>query len=122
MSGTLYFDRHSVEEEIAKVKRAAAHSPIYGEDKGPGLLLVGDHGVYLMGNHADRDPKAEKPVYAMGANPNTDADFYYVKSRIFGGDDGADHLPVDWIEQWLERNAGKSNLALKLTPTKMELL
>jgi hypothetical protein len=39
---------------------------LYGAETGPGLWVVGDHGVYLMSNAA---AKASAIVYANGCDP-----------------------------------------------------
>ena len=54
------------------------------------LMLVGDHGVYMMS--FDQEVGKRTIVYAVGCNPNTDEDFYDNKERLFGGDDGADQI------------------------------
>ena len=74
--GTLKFKTSEIVKLLANLKK---------EDK---LMLVGDHGVYLMS--FAQEPDKRQIVYAEGCNPKTDDDFYENKRHIFGGDDGAD--------------------------------
>lgn len=51
----------------------------------PALILVGDHGVYLITNaKADGSPSSRGTVaYAKGCNPGLDDDFYENKCNLF---------------------------------------
>lgn len=88
----------------------------------PGLVLVGDDGVYLMSNGLPPLPRRDgKPgnrvVYAHGMNPETDDDWYDTKVAVFGGDDGADLLPYcDSFKAFAAQNPGASWLVLDITP------
>lgn len=66
------------------------------------LQIVGDHGVYLMGNvYTPKDAATEdKPVlaYANGCDPNVDEKFYENKERLTGGSDVVIKVPMEWYE------------------------
>jgi hypothetical protein len=87
---------------------AKDHRPAYGQPKVPGLMLVGDQGVYLMSTGLPRLPRAgsEKGsfvVYADGINPDVDEfDSWWERKRAtFGGDDGADVIPLESFQRAL---------------------
>ena len=75
-------------------------NPITKDVKEPELLIVKDHGTYIMSasdkslylNPKDKEDKSQKVVYAKGHNPNTDEDYYV------GGDDYGVGIPVDWAK------------------------
>jgi hypothetical protein len=79
----------------------------------PALLLVGDHGVYLMSNgkpglpHPDKPEPANFVIYADGCNPDVD-DFdswWNFKRATFGADDGAETLTIiDELAKLINRN------------------
>ena len=67
-----------------------------------GLFLVGDHGIYLMANIPIKDVKSSgisHVCYAREADPNTmDSEtLYNAKTAIFGGDDGVEFLPAEFV-------------------------
>lgn len=106
VSNRLAFDYDDVMALIEHARGCSAWSAGYeGEASGPGLLLVGDNGVYLMSNGQPglmrRDGKGHKVVYAVGLDPEKDADEWWERKRAtFGGDDGVEHLPwADAIEE-----------------------
>lgn len=105
MSGRLTFDLAAVAAELEAVKAAPVHLPLYGERTGPGLWLVGDQGVYLMGNHAREAPpegKSHPVVYAKECDPRGDFDSWWnMKRATFGGDDGVEFISVAQAEEWL---------------------
>lgn len=81
-----------------------------GPATGPGLWLVGDHGIYLMSNgkpHLPR-PGAESPdssliVYAEECNPDKDPDGWWdAKQSYYGGDDGVDTIDLADIDSLLQ--------------------
>lgn len=104
--GTLHFSTALLRAEIEAVKRATAHRTLYEEETGPGLWLVGDQGVYLMGNH-ERPPlpkgQSYAVVYAVECDPETCAfdDWWAVKNATFGGDDGVEFLDLKGVENWI---------------------
>src|SRR5579884_3589596 len=82
------------------------------------VMLVGDHGVYLMS--FDQKPEERKIVYAVGCNPNTDEDFYDNKEAEFGGDDGGDVVgTVSNLKRIVD--ACKSELHIRLTSTQIKI-
>lgn len=87
----------------------------------PSLTLVGDQGVYLMTNASLPGTPSSRGtvVYAQGCNPELDDDFYENKRDLFGCDDGADTVPVEWFELALDK--GKRVFTIKLTSNSMGL-
>jgi len=75
--GTLKFDKNEVITLVSALKKDSK------------VMLVGDHGVYLM---SFTQPVPRVIVYAQGCNPHIDEDFYDTKHDVFGGDDGADEI------------------------------
>ena len=87
----------------------------YYECNVPGLLLVGDHGVYLMSNGSPGLPHPTKStperfrhftVYALGMDPEHDPDWWETRSHTYGGDDGCDFLPLDSVLEDLIKQKG----------------
>ncbi|MBW3762683.1 DUF3085 domain-containing protein [Aeromonas veronii] len=74
----------------------------------PALVLVGDHGLYLITNAKVEGSPASRGtvVYAAGCNPMLDDDFYENKCELFGDDDGSVTLPMAWAE-WAIQNKMK---------------
>lgn len=97
----LTFDGASVKELYEHAKSCAHYRKVYGEDKGPGLFLVHDQGVYLMSGgiphleHPDC-PENHKVAYAKGCNPEKDRGWWEEAKSLVGGDDFAEHIPIDW--------------------------
>lgn len=91
----------------------------------PGLMLVGDQGVYFMSNAKDDRPVGVKRdvAYALEINPTKVAfdDWWDAKNHSFGGDDGVEFVTIETIEAWLAGQSGK-HLRLELTPTSMRFL
>jgi hypothetical protein len=121
--GILTFSRALVAAELAKVLAAPKHRSLYDEVTGPGLWIVGDQGVYLMGNHEGRDPEAEKVVYAKECDPSEGGhDWYDRKVALFGGDDGVDFLGAETIQRWLDAHPDATLIRIRLFPNSMEFL
>ncbi|GLK53518.1 MULTISPECIES: DUF3085 domain-containing protein [Alphaproteobacteria] len=101
MTGTLIWSGETLDAlraEVSAVNAAKEHKPFWGEEVGPGLMLVADQGVYLMGWQVRPDTPAGQraPVaFANGCHPDGDPDWYDTKVRIIGGDDTAEFLPID---------------------------
>lgn len=81
--------------------KADAYKKTCAGKTGPGFLLVGDNGVYLMSTGLPMLPNplknsAHQVVYAKGCNPDEDPFdcWWNLKRRTFGGDDGVDFLPM----------------------------
>lgn len=87
----------------------------------PALILVGDHGVYLITNaKADGSPSSRGTVaYAKGCNPGLDDDFYENKCNLFGGGDCSVRIPSDWA-RWAIQN--QKAFRIKLTTNSVELM
>lgn len=57
------------------------------------LLLVKDHGVYIMSVKGKRDEHGQRLLsFAQGCNPRNDDNWYDYAREIMGGDDCCDHL------------------------------
>lgn len=103
----LHFPWNEIEKLIEEVTTATTGQPLYGEDTGKGLWLVGDHGVYLMPNTTDgiHHAKLGKDdrrlvVYARECNPDKMEfdDWWDNKRQSFGGDDGVEFLDLKEIQ------------------------
>lgn len=96
-----------------------------------GLLLVGDHGVYLMSQEsiekvkaaavsdpafadAVKDIPTHHAAFAQEANPDTmtPQECHAAKSAIFGGDDGVEFLPAESFDLPLQGDT----LMIDITP------
>ena len=88
----------------------------------PALILVGDQGVYLVGNLKDGIAPAKSGLiaYALGGNPDTDPDYYEFKGRTFGYDDGTVTVPIDWAKRAIE--SGKPHMTIKLLKNSISLV
>jgi hypothetical protein len=125
----LTFNREGVERLLSHAKAAPEHSPTYGQEPPikPGLILVGDQGVYLMSNGLPMlkvdNSESNFVVYADQINPDTmPFDVWWaVKESAFGGDDGADPIDADTIELNLAAMPGLP-LTIVLTPAEIKLM
>lgn len=89
------------------------------------FMLVGDDGLYLMGNHkSPNEPVNGKVkntvVYAKGCNPQTDDNWYDKKGATFGYDDGSATIPLSWFE--LAKNKGKKEFSIKISKSSVSLV
>lgn len=125
----LTFNRAGVERLLAHAKAASEHRSTFEQRPpiGPGLILVGDQGVYLMSNglpmlKAD-DGENNFVVYADQINPETMQfdDWYEAKRAAFGGDDGAEPIPAASIEHSLVSGPGHP-LGMELTPQNIGIM
>lgn len=66
-----------------------------------GLLLVGDHGMYLLSNGSNDDETTRHVEYAHEGNPDTNPDWYDTKLDTTGGDDSVDFLDAQLVRKWL---------------------
>lgn len=117
------FKAAEVRRLVDHCKAAPEHSEYYGIKVGPSIYLVGDHGVYLMSNGMPRDlldpaTAGEKNaksfvVYADGINPEVDKGWYDAKRDLFGGDDGAEPIPLALFEYALK--TAKIHIWVELT-------
>ncbi|WP_174021915.1 DUF3085 domain-containing protein (plasmid) [Agrobacterium fabrum] len=90
-----------------------------GRDEQPGVWLVGDHGVYLNG----KLPDGEKPLvaYALECDPRTNDDWFEVKRKTFGGDDGVEFIDADLLEAMIAATSNARHLGITFQPDSMEL-
>ncbi|MBX9865009.1 MAG: DUF3085 domain-containing protein [Hyphomicrobium sp.] len=93
----LHFPWPEVLKALEEIRTANTTRPFYGKDLGPGLLIVGDHGIYLMPNTTDgiHHQAGEKIiVYARECDPRTMPfdDWWRTKNNTWGGDDGCEFL------------------------------
>lgn len=90
----------------------------------PGLILVGDQGVYLMSNGLPGLPVSERGdnvAYANEVNPVTMEfnDWWNAKRASFGGDDGAEFMPAEAIRAVLPPDG---DLVMDVTPNAITLI
>jgi hypothetical protein len=106
----LYFDKEKVAAVIEAAENGTGHQvPYTGEpwgcpdDNSPGIMIVGDQGVYIIGNEdAEEAPiKSGLIAYAKGCNPRVDSDWWENKRASFGGDDGAEFLLLEEAKRLL---------------------
>lgn len=90
-------------------------------NKQPGLWLVGDQGVYILSNGKLADGIKPLVVYAEGCDPNKDDDWFEVKRRTFGGDDGVDFIDAESLEALIAASPGCTHLQIAFLPDAMQL-
>lgn len=118
----------SDDEAIGRLGEAAAKQALANASGEPGLFLVGDRGVYLMSAGqpilSDGSPHGSVVAYADGIDPDVDDDWYEAKRRTFGGDDGADKLPLSFFEAWIKAGSRSPQdwLTIRLTADAIELV
>lgn len=126
----LSFPLTSVREVIARGRAdaeayGAFRNPYYGlrpgKDEQPGLWLVGDQGVYLLSN--GKLPEGAKPlvVYAEECDPRTNDDWFAVKRRTFGGDDGVDFIDAGQVEAMMAGAPEATHLRIAFLQDSMQL-
>lgn len=88
----------------------------------PQILLVKDHGVYLITNASlDGTPVSrDTVVYARGMNPSVDDEWYDEAEEALGGDDSSVSIPVAWFELALKKKFNA--FSIKVSPTKITLV
>lgn len=117
----LSFNTAAVRRELDLVRAAARHARPYCAHPGePALWLVGDQGVYLMGNDVGRVPAERPVVYALECPPDDD----HAKRTVFGGDDGVEELPLRDVEEWVlaAELHGRPTVLLDLSGDQLGLL
>ena len=106
----LYFKKEQIAKIIAATEKGAGHQvPYTGEpwgrpkDDSPGIMVVGDQGVYIIGNEdSDVAPlKSGLIAYAVGCNPHVDEDWWEMKQMTYGADDGAEFLELEVAKRLL---------------------
>lgn len=117
------FKKEEVERLINHSKAAPEQMKYWGEEiTEPSLLFVGDRGVYLMSNGTPRDiveGESSFCAFADGIDPRVNKDWYDAKRDLFGGDDGADVIPVSMFDKPLVAN--KSYVWVELTETQIKV-
>ena len=93
----LHFPWAGVAAVIEEAKTAPAYLPLFDDDTGRGLWLVGDQGVYLMSNAAIDNTKV---VYANECDPIKlpFTAWWEAKRATFGTDDGIEFIGIEDIE------------------------
>ncbi|MBX5173523.1 DUF3085 domain-containing protein [Rhizobium sp. NZLR1b] len=126
----LSFPLASVREVIARGRTDAKanggfRNPYYGLRPGkgeqPGLWLVGDHGVYLMSNGILPDRARPLVAYAEECNPNSNDDWFDVKRRTYGGDDGVDFIDAKQLETMMAAAPEATHLRIAFHQDSMQL-
>ena len=126
----LSFPIESVRAVIARGRAEAQanggfRNPHYGlhpgRDEQAGVWLVGDHGVYLCSN--GKLPDGEKPfvAYALECDPRTNDDWFEVKRKTFGGDDGVEFIDADQLEAMIAATPNARYLGITFDDDSMEL-
>ena len=118
-----------LEEEIAEhgIALSARSGDVDQALIGPGLILVGDQGVYLMANVANETViKAGVPhvAYAAEVNPETlpfDS-WWEAKRASFGPDDGTVFLSEEMVAGALSRVPAGGAFHLDVTPEQIGVL
>jgi hypothetical protein len=125
----LHFDRAVIETLLKHTQDAEKHRLLYDDpatDK-PGLWLVGDEGVYVMGNGLPpllKDDGKALVCYADEVNPQK-MDFstwWAAKAKSFGGDDGCDFFAAADIAAALTTYRPGESLILHVTPKDIAIL
>ena len=126
----LTFPLASVREVIARGRADAQanggfRNPYYGlmpgKDEQPGLWLVGDQGVYLLSNGKLAGSQNPFVGYAEECNPATNDDWFEVKRRTFGGDDGVDFLDAGQLEAMMAASPDATHLRIVFEADSMQL-
>lgn len=130
----LHFPWDEIQKLVEEVNTASTAQPLYGDDTGKGLWLVGDQGVYLMPNTTDGihhknlgKDDTRLVVYARECNPNKLGfdDWWDVKRSTFGGDDGVEFLNLQEILDIAARGATEGrtpdSVAIEFTPSQFSL-
>jgi len=94
---------------------------------GPGLILVGDQGVYLMANLLNEQVKAvgiPHVAYAAEVNPETllFEIWWEAKRDSFGADDGTVFLSEEFIGPALSRVPAEGAFLLDVSPDQIAIL
>jgi len=94
---------------------------------GPGLILVGDEGVYLMANVPNEAVLAAgvpHVAYAAEVNPQTLPfdDWWEAKRASFGPDDGTVFLSEEMVSGALSRVPSGGSFLLDVTPAQIGVL
>jgi hypothetical protein len=118
-----------LEGEIAKhgIALSATADDIDPDLIGPGLILVGDQGVYFTANipiDQVRAAKVPHVAYAAEVNPQTlpFEEWWEAKRDSFGPDDGTAYLSEEFIGPSLARTALGGSFLLEVSPDQIAIL
>lgn len=130
----LHFPWNGVEKILEEVRTATTANPLYGEETGKGLWLVGDQGVYLMPNTTDgihsKNRQKDEPllvVYAQECDPTKlEFDTWWENKRAsFGSDDGVEFFDLPSIEKLAadppQPNAKPHHLVAEISPKRIAI-
>ncbi|MHB8447715.1 MAG: DUF3085 domain-containing protein [Rudaea sp.] len=139
MPGTLVFSAKALRRIVEHIRSSSAfQEEIAGYDPQkkeliyqpgtPSLLLVHDRGVYLMSNGIPGDPEdpgnpksSRYVVYALGCDPNKDANWYDTALDLVGGDDFGEAL--QWVDQVARQiEGGAEIIRISVDDNNLELL
>lgn len=125
----LHFNRERVQQLLSHTNKATRHEILYGEPETarPGLLLVGDNGVYLCSNGlpslradgGEGNISPETPmmiVYARECDPEfLEFEQWWENKRLsFGGDDGVVFIDAEMLQAALKPES--TWVVLEVTP------
>jgi len=91
------------------------------DNRKPGVWLVGDHGVYLCSNGELATGAKPLVAYAEECDPHRNDDWFEVKRRTFGGDDGVDFLDAEGLEALFAASPGCTHLRIAFLADSMQL-
>ena len=94
------------------------YDPASSRKAEPGLLFVGDDGVYLMPNGVEPAGSKNHVVYSRECNPQTMEfdDWWSYKGDRYGGDDGVDFFTSTQLRDAIRlgQNAGHTRLVVQV--------
>ena len=93
-----------------------------GDESGkPGILLVGDHGVYLIANGKLAEGQRPFVVYAEKCDPKTNPDYWLYKRQHFGGDDGIEFLEAEMLVRLIGASPTATRLRIVMTDSSLSI-
>lgn len=90
------------------------------DNRKPGLWLVGDHGVYLCSNGRLAEARL-LVVYAQECDPTRSDDWFEIKRRTFGGDDGVDFLDAVELERLMSAAPDGTHMRFSMDDSAMTI-
>ncbi|ENN83789.1 hypothetical protein RHSP_40991 (plasmid) [Rhizobium freirei PRF 81] len=127
---TLTFPLSAIREVISRGESDAEanggfRNPHYGlapgKDEKPGLWLVGDQGIYVMSNGRLRSDARPLVVYAEECDPRIGGDWFHIKRRIYGGDDGVDFIDAESLEALISASPTGTHLRIAFSGETMQI-
>jgi Protein of unknown function (DUF3085) len=121
----LVFKAEDLRRIVTHALAAPSHSVGYGGVKGD-VILVHDHGVYLMSAGQPRDLISEGGVssyvaYAEGCDPVKDSAWWETARELVGGDDFGQHFP--WAKAiGAAIDAGATTVAIDIAQESISLV